>query len=100
MIAPENIGGATVRRRFNSGGASLLPGAVLSGETVRGMPAGNLRALIDAGYIECWPAAQNAPAGGERFAVHVGAGRYDVIEGRRINVEPLSREEATALTEG
>jgi hypothetical protein len=83
----------------------------------------NRRALEDAGYIKLTAiqpgggtdsSAQLAAAlgrlaelekqiaqgGGFRFAVHTGMGRYDVIEGQRLNAAPLTKEEASALCEG
>ncbi len=39
-------------------------------------------------------------AAGFRYAIHTGLGRYDVIEGLRLNPAPLNKEEAHALCAG
>ncbi len=112
-IRPEMIGGGRVIRPFNIAGERQHAGKAFSGEEVRAMPHANRQALIDNGFLAVWPMASRptasaaGPAGASPTAAanspmarHVssrGFGRYDVIEGVKINSEPLSREEANAL---
>jgi hypothetical protein len=100
-IPAKEIGGARVQRTFTFGARRLQNGDVLTGDEVRAIRPANRSAFIDKGYIVPWPieAAQMAPqAGVERFVKPLGFGRgYDVIEGRKVNDEPLSKEEACAL---
>lgn len=96
-LAFSNIGGGVVRRRFTmAGGRAAMMGEILSAAEVRAIPPRNLRALLDSNALEVWPAApeQAAP---ERHVVHIGRGLYDVFEGRKLNAEPVSREEAEAI---
>lgn len=82
----------------------------------------NRRALEDSGYIKTTAAPPPGEAseqlaaalarcaelekekaqasGGQRFAVHTGMGRYDVIEGKKLNAEPMTKDEANALCAG
>ncbi len=78
-------GGAYVRRRLDD----HAPGAVLTAEQVRAIPAANLQALINTGRLELFPAAPVQP--GERFIRALGQGRFDVIEGRRLTDRPVTR---------
>lgn len=85
----------------------------------------NRRALEDSGYIKLTAMAPGAgvdsssqlasalarlaelekekaqgsfgAASGDRYAVHTGMGRYDVIEGRKLNAEPMTKEAAAEL---
>lgn len=95
----RNPGGAYVRRRFNMGGKDVLPGAVLAQVDLEKIPQVNLRSLLSTGKLELFPVAPGAPDAIEmsRFAVHTGAGKYDVIEGVKLNDGPLSKEEAEAV---
>jgi hypothetical protein len=102
-LARNNIGGAIVCRGFSlSDGAHARPGTTLSEALVRAMK--NRMALESAGYIKIFAKnpIQAAPPEGDakRYIVHCGQGRYDVIEGTRLNTEFLSKEEALELTKG
>ena len=97
MVALDQLGGGVVRRRFSRGGEIILAGHVFSGEELRSFRSANLRALIDKGVIEVWPKHAIAGERGARFPIHQGFGKYDVVEGRKLNTEPLTREQAQAL---
>lgn len=102
-IPASQIGGARVQRAFRMGDRFLKNGDTLTGDEVRSIRPANRSAFIDKGYIVPWPieavasvAAQGQPL--DRFVRPLGFGRgYDVIEGRKINDEPLTKEEAHAL---
>lgn len=94
---PAEIGGAYVRRRFLMGQAEKLAGDMLTAEEVAAIPRANLNALVNTGKLELYPQAPGGSVGGKRFPVHIGGGRYHVIEGVQLTTEALSREEADAL---
>ena len=96
QIAEADIGGARVRRIFTMNGRSMRAGETLTGEQVRALPTGNRQALVEAQYIELWPAHRHAE-GAERHVVSRGGGRYDVYEGVKLNEHGLSKEEAEEL---
>lgn len=99
----ERAGGAYVRRRMPFGDRDLGPGDTLTAREVASIPRANLNALINTGKLELWPAAPGAQGVSgplERVAVHIGAGRYVVIEGRKITDEPVNKAEADALVAG
>jgi hypothetical protein len=104
-IADKDLGGARVRLTFQT---ILKDGSTrrfkandqLSAEDVLAWPMANRRALTSAGYIEIYPrqaAGRQAIQKGDRFIVQARKDQYNVIEGRRINDQPLSREEAEEL---
>lgn len=95
-IRDEQIGGAVVRRRINRGDATpLFPGAHLSREEVLAMPTANRQALVRAEHL--WLEPKVVDSVGERHIVHLGRGQYDVIEGKKLNAAPLSKDEAEDL---
>lgn len=100
---PNEIGGAKVVRGFNMGGKRLLAGHILTGDEVRSIRTSNRNSLVDKGFLLLWPkdagsAPGEPPPGFVRFVKPLGFGRgYDVIEGRKLNEEPLSKEEAHEL---
>lgn len=89
-----DIGGARVRRAFTACGRRLVSGDLLTGDEVRSLPVANRNALIENRFLEIWPAG---PTQGKRFLVHLGRGKYDVIEGRKVNAVSVTKEEAEAL---
>jgi hypothetical protein len=93
------IGGGIVRRRFSHNGEYLLAGQRLSAETINRMHNG--RALITSGRIVVYPKVEQSAAPDkeprERHVVGGIGGRWDVIEGRKINERHLTREEAERL---
>jgi hypothetical protein len=105
-IPAAQIGGARVQRTFTMGDRRLRNGDVLTGDEVRSIRPANRSAFIDKGYIVPWPieavslhVAQQPAEPVSRFIRPLGFGRgYDVIEGRKVNDEPLmTKEEAQAL---
>jgi hypothetical protein len=97
MPLPDHaIGGAYIRRRFDMGTRTVYPGETLTREQVLAIPTANRRALINTGRLEVYPIAPMA-AGTKRFAIHMGMGKFDVIEGTKLNNAPLTRAEAEAM---
>jgi hypothetical protein len=101
-IHHSHIGGGRVERPFRMGEKSLPRGTVLSREEVMSIRISNRSSLIDKGYLSVWPkeaVAQqaNASAPQERHVVNCGFGRYDVVEGRKLNEQHLDRESAYLL---
>jgi len=115
-LRQNEIGGGRVRRGFWMG---TPPKYVLAGteftreQLLKGFRPLNLQALMEQGAIRCWPLSKGAadskaspgcdPAASgdaepaERFSFHEGFGKYSVIEGRKLNPEPLTKEQAMAL---
>jgi len=102
-IAETDIGGARIRMGFTRGNVRMKAGDHLSADEVRSIPLANRRALSSAGFIEVYPQRvqvvhrEAAAKPGDRFIVQVSKGQFNVIEGRRLNDEPLSREDAEKL---
>ncbi len=99
-IAIEAAVGAVVHRHFDMGGIKRRPGDVLTSDDIADVPRANLNSLIGTGIIELVRSAVGE--GGstdpiERFSVHIGGGKYIVIEGRKLTEEPVTKEEAAAL---
>ena len=99
MITPDSdIGGAIVRRRFTFGQRAMLAGDKLTREQVLSMPRANRNSMIENRFLQVvlrMDAGSAEP--GERYAVHMGRGKYDVIEGRKLNDAPLTAAEAKKL---
>lgn len=95
-IAEQDIGGARVRRLFRRGDEALVAGRMLSAAEVLAFAPANRRALREAGFIEIFPRGPIESVG-ERHIVRLGNGKYDVIQGVRLNAQPLSKEEAEDL---
>lgn len=93
-IAEQDIGGAYVRRTFTNNGKQMKRGDQLTREEVLSFPRNNRVALTEGVFIEVY---HKAPSGGERFMIGVGNNEYNVIEGRMLNEEPLSKKEAEKL---
>ena len=94
-------GGGVVRTAFRMGTQWVKSGTRLTADQIMSMNSRNRMALIERGCIAVWPKGGDEPISkGKRYAIHVGGGRYDVIEGRRLNEASLTREEAQTLTEG
>lgn len=96
MLGMNEIGGGIVRRRFNTANGAIPAGHKLTSGEIKAMPPGNRRALIENRFLEVWPIG-NAPAGGERHIVNLGFGKFDVVEGRKLNDKPLTKDEAEEL---
>jgi hypothetical protein len=97
-LKKDDIGGGVVRTAFRMGGTYMMVGTKLSADEVMSINPPNRMALIDKGYIAVWPKSGDVPViKGKRYAIHIGGGGYDVIEGRKLNNKPLSRDEAREL---
>ena len=92
LLGEDRIGGGFVRIGFDINGKRMTPGTSLSKETILGWR--NHRALILNGHIAVYPPKD---AGDERFALHIGGGRYEVVQGRKLTDAPLTKEQAEAL---
>jgi len=101
QLKMDEVGGAVVRRVFSTGGKQLTPGTILSREQVLAFPPLNRRALAEKRYIDLFPVNPTNPTGAqgnaERFVISAGFGRFFVIEGKKLNEEAITREEAYAL---
>jgi hypothetical protein len=93
MLKDEDIGGGRIARGFTRNGKILAAGTPLTADEIMAIPTANRRALIDSNFIEVYPKA----SGGERFMVGIGDNKFNVIEGRVMNEEPLARKEAEKL---
>lgn len=91
----DGAGGAYVLREC----CGRKPGETLTRAELSTFNLSNLIALVKQEKLRVWPMAPGASPQGpaERIAVHRGSGKYDVIEGVKLNDEPLSRAEAEAL---
>lgn len=94
QIADHDIGGARVARTFTMNGKQLRRGEQLSADEVLKINLPNRRALADSNYLEIYP---RQAAAGERFIVGLGKDKYNVIEGRIVNEQPLTRDQAEKL---
>jgi hypothetical protein len=98
-LPDDDIGGAFVRRGFNCGGEYLKAGTMLSADQVRSIRMVNRRALSVSGALDIYPVAPALAetADFDRYVIHRGGGHYDVIAGRKLNDDPLSKADAEAL---
>lgn len=101
-ISDDMLGGAYVRARFTMGQNELTPmSPPLTREQVLSIPRASREALVNTGKLDLFPAAPaqmtSSNPNARRFAVHMGMGRFDVIEGVKLNAEPLSRAAAEAM---
>jgi hypothetical protein len=101
-IPPDQIGGAKVFRPCNIAGVKRKSGEVLSGEVLASLSLTNLRTLQDQRFILAWPKSADAPpasadAGEPHVYNRVGTSTYDVVLGKRLNAQPLSKTDAEAL---
>src|SRR6266566_2964134 len=94
----RDIGGAQVLRTFVFGDRRMFAGLKLAADELAKIPTNNRNALIDAKYIHVWP--RDVVSGGlpdEHKECHVvarGFGKYDVVQGKRLNKAALTREQA------
>jgi len=101
-----DVGGAVVRRRINGGpeGLPMMPGDILSAEYVMGLSEGMRRVLVDQKTIEVFYLRQGTSdaggIGGERHLLHLGGGRYHVVQGHLLTDEPVSRADAEKIVAG
>lgn len=98
ITSVDQIGGGEVRAAFRMGTRYLFAGTRLTAEEVISINRPNRAALIDKGMLAVWPKGGDEPIfKGKRYAIHYGGGAYDVIEGRKLNDKPLTREEAQEM---
>ncbi len=90
----NEIGGGVARRPFVIGAGYIRAGTELTLEQLKKMPAQNRTALIESGHIAVYPRASEFT---ERFMVSLGGGKFNIVEGRVINEEPMTRDEAQAF---
>lgn len=93
------LSGALVARGYESGTGPVRAGTVLSAEQFHALNWAVRRLWVrDGNLLPIYTPTDQAPRPlGERHVIHRGAGRYDVVQGQQINVDPLSREQAEAL---
>ncbi|MGH6845795.1 MAG: hypothetical protein ACRECU_14000 [Methylocella sp.] len=98
MISAPDIGAAVVRRTITVSGIKLPPGHKLSLDDCARMRPANYWSMIKTRIIELCPEQShgNTPHG-ERHIINIGFGRFSVIEGRKLNDTPLTKEDAQAL---
>lgn len=96
LPGPAVVGGARVKRPMTVFGLRLLPGYVMTAEEVNAIPHNNRLAMISNGYIEVWSGVPEAEKT-KRFVISLGFGKYDVIEGRKLNDGAMTKDEANAL---
>lgn len=94
-IAESDIGGARVRMGFMRNGERLKAGTHLTAEEVIAIRLPNRRALIESNFLELY---LKTPSG-KRYIVGIGKDKYNVIEGRILNEEPLTRQQADKLVD-
>src|SRR6266498_756262 len=106
MLHIEDIANGMVERSFRLGDRILRRGEPVSHEDIRNIPIANRNALIDKGYLRVVPkrvldavAQLGVSAEAEKFVVSLGFGRFDVVEGRKINAAPVDRETAYELAD-
>lgn len=93
MIKEAEILGGTALRRFNIGAREIKPGTKLLAHEVRGIAPANRKALVEIGSLDVHRRSEDD----ENFMIHRGGAKYDVIQGRKINDEPLSKDDAEEL---
>lgn len=111
-LLPHEIGGGTVRQRFNAGGRDRMSGEYIDGDELRTWKPSNLRALMEMGKLACVPKTvtvlhqrPNAdtkvsdPADDgdiSRIVISKGFQRFDVVEGR-VLARGVTKQEAHQL---
>ena len=93
MLGSNEIGGGYVRLGFTDATRRYKMGEQLTAAQIKSFH--NHRRMIDIGKIAVYPPA---PAGkSERHVVSTGFGRFDVIEGHKLNDRALTKDEAEEL---
>jgi hypothetical protein len=99
-VAPQGyvIAGARVMRRFERAGEQVMPGTVISAAEFQAIGRPSRRVMVKNGQIEPFFAKRGTPGVDvQRYVVHRGAGRYDVIEGTLLTPDWVTKEDAEAL---
>jgi hypothetical protein len=94
LIGSNEIGGGYVRLAFTDSERRYKPGQPLTAAQIKAFH--NHRRMIDIGKIAVYPPAPSAGLA-DRHIVSIGFGRFDVIEGRKLNNKRLTKDEAEAL---
>jgi len=101
-----NAGGAYVRRTFTMGERVLTNQDKLTKQELARIPRANLKALIEGGKIELYPAAPEGDDGGlaklgklANHLVHLGGGKYIVVRGVTVTKKAVTRAEAEKIAE-
>lgn len=97
MIGSNEIGGGYVRLAFSDATRRYKVGEALTAAQIKSFH--NHRRMIDIGKIAVYPPAPAAVVMKHhpRHVVGTGFGRFDVIEGLKLNDKPLTKEEAEEL---
>ena len=79
-VEPDEAGGAYVKRAFEFGERKLVNGDRLTKEELDSIPINNLRALVNMGKLQLFPAHPDELFIAEKFVVPAGRNKYHVIE--------------------
>lgn len=109
-IPMETVSCGKVLRGFNSDGGRVKAGTILTHEQLSKMPRQNRDVMVEKNWIilipkdpmnSAKPSQVSPPAVADgqpqRHLVSLGFGRFDVIEGVKLNEKPLRKKEAEAL---
>jgi hypothetical protein len=97
-MSADEVGGAVVTRAFSLNGVRVERNRKLTREEVLAIPTRNREALVSSGQIREFPRSiAVAPEPGERFIVRRPDLKFDVVEGYKVNAEPLTKAEAELL---
>lgn len=96
-LGASDIGGGIVRRRFTIGDRDVVFGDRLTAADILAIPLSNRRALVERGHLSVYPPSGQAADPADRHIANLGFGKFDVIEGRKLNSSPLTKDEAEAL---
>ena len=80
---------------FTVGAERLAGGTPLTAAEIKALR--NHNRLIEGGFIKVYPPAALGHVAETRHVVHLGGGAFDVIAGRKLNDEPLTKTEAYEL---
>lgn len=98
FLSAELVRSMKNRRALEDGGFIKVAAVAPAGDIER-----SLRARIAQLEAELAQAKVAKPANGEqrfRYAFHTGAGKFDVIDGLRLNSGPLTKDKAAELCKG
>ena len=95
----SEVGGAEVTRAFDMNGRRVTRGHRLTREEVLAIPTRNREALVSSGQIREFPRTlvDLSTGSGERFIVRRTDLKFDVVQGVKLNVEPLTKVEAESF---
>ena len=95
----DDIGGGRVHLPFTMGGRRMKTGDRMTAAEILAIPRANRMGLIQNRFIKTWPAGMDGEDI-DRHVVNRGSGKFDVIEGRRLNAQPLTQAQAHSLAGG